>query len=335
MLWVLLASIGRLAMKSLGRLLQLALVPLCIGWLGNSPARSETFPAGPIKFITPIGAGSGTDAAMRVIVEQFGQVWGQQTVLVNQPGAGGALAARAALSAAPDGRTLHMAIASIFTLLPYVQPTNAVDVDALVPIAFVGEVPMAIAVGKDQPIASLSDLVAQSKRKPDGMSMALTRGGIPHVTAELFQARSGANLTHVYYTGSALAMSDVLSGRVPAIIDGLGGPIAQGQLKLLAVAAAQRVKTHPDVPTVAETYPGVVGTGWFALVAPPGTPNEIVKKVNSDLAQVLSKPEVRQRLDAMTITTRTMSPAELAAFIRSERELWRPLAQRIGGMVTR
>src|ERR1043166_991872 len=273
-------------MKSLGCLLQLALMPLCLGLLDSPPGQAETFPAGPVKFITPIGAGSGTDAAMRVIVEQLGRVWGQQTVLVNQPGANGALAARAALSAAPDGYTLHMAIASIFTLLPYVQPANAVDVDAFVPIAFVGEVPMAIAVGKNQPILSLTDLVAQSKRKTDGISIALTRGGIPHVTAELFQARSGANLTEVFYTGSALAMSDVLSGRVPAIIDGLGGPVGQGQLKLLAIAAAQRVKTHPDVPTVAETYPGVVGTGWFALVAPPGTSSAIVKKVNSDLLQV-------------------------------------------------
>jgi tripartite-type tricarboxylate transporter receptor subunit TctC len=316
-------------MNTLRCLLQLALLPVVSGLLGPSEVRAETYPSGPVKIITPIGAGSGTDAAMRVIVEQLGHVWGQQAVLVNQPGAGGALAARAALTAAPDGRTLHMAIASIFTLLPSVQPANAVDVDAFVPIAFIGEVPMAIAVGKDQPIASLSDLVAQSKRKPDGLSLALTRGTIPHVTAELFQARSGAHFTHVFYTGSALAISDVLSGRVPAIIDGLGGPVGQGQFKLLAVAAAQRVKTHPDVPTVAETYPGVIGTGWFALVAPPGTPAEIVKKVNTDVAQVLSRHEVRQKLDAMTITTRTMSPAELSAFIRGERELWKPIAQKI------
>jgi len=316
-------------MKTLRGLLQLVFLPVVSGLLGLSEVRAEPYPPAPVKVITPIGAGSGTDAAMRVIVEQLGHVWGHQAVLVNQPGAGGALAARAALTAAPDGRTLHMAIASIFTLLPYVQPANAVDVDAFVPIAFIGEVPMAIAVGKDQPIASLSDLVAQSKRKSDGLSMALTRGTIPHVTAELFQARSGASFTHVFYTGSALAISDVLSGRVPAIIDGLGGPVGQGQFKLLAVAAEQRVKTHPDVPTVAETYPGVIGTGWFALVAPPGTPAELVKKLNTDVAQVLSKPEVRQKLDAMTITTRTMLPAELSAFIRSERDRWKPIAQKI------
>lgn len=321
-------------MKSLRLLLLLALASLCAGGLGSSSARAETFPTGLVKFITPMGAGSGTDPAMRVIIEQLGELWGQHAVLVNQPGAGGALAARAALSAAPDGRTLLIAIASIFTLLPYLQPPNAVDVDAFVPVAFIGEVPIAIAVGKDEPIGSLSELVAQSKLKPGGLNLALTRGGIPHATAELLQARSGANFTHVFYTGSAQAMSDVLSGRVPAIIDGLGGPVGQGQLKLLAVAAAQRVKTHPDVPTVAETYPGVIGTGWFALMAPPGTPDNIVKKVNSDLAEVLSKPEVRQKLDAMTITTRTMSPAELSAFIRGERELWRPIARRIGGMVT-
>ena len=314
-------------MKPLGRLLQLASIALSVGFFSNSEIHAETYPAGPVKFITPIAAGSGTDSAMRIVVEQLGQLWGQQAVLVNQPGAGGALAARAALVAAPDGRTLHMAIASVFALLPHFQPANAVDVDAFVPIAFIGEVPMAIAVGKDQPVATLADLVAQSKQKPEGLSLALTRGGIPHVTAELFRARSGANLTYVFYPGSAPAMSDVLSGRVPAIVDGLAGPVGQGQLRILAVAASQRVKTHPDIPTVAESYPGVIGTGWFALVAPPGTPDEIARKINADIGLVLSRPDVRHKLDALTITTRTMSASELSAFIRSERELWRPIAQ--------
>lgn len=319
-------------MKPLGWLLKLTLVLVCAGWLSSSPARSETFPLGPVKFITPIATGSGTDAAMRVILERLGHLWGRQAVLINQPGAGGSLAARAALSAAPDGRTLFIAIASIFTLLPYIQPANAVDVDAFVPIAFLGEVPMAIAVGKHEPIKTLSDLVAQSKLRSDGLNVALSRGGIPHATAELFEARSGAKFTHVFYTGSARAVSDVLSGRVSAIIEGLGGSIRQEQFKLLAVASAQRVKTHPDVPTVAETYPGMIATGWFALMAPPGTSEEVVKKINADIAIALSNPDVRQKLDAMTITTRTMSPAELGVFIRAERELWRPIAQKIGSM---
>ena len=126
-------------------------------------------------------------------------------------------------------------------------------------------------------------------------------------------------------------MSDVLSGRVPAIVDGLAGPVGTGQLKILAVAAAQRVKTHPDIPTVTESYPGVIGTGWFALVGPPGTPSDIVRKINADVATILSKPNVRQKLEAMTITTRLMSPPELTAFIHAERELWKPIAQGIGG----
>jgi tripartite-type tricarboxylate transporter receptor subunit TctC len=317
-------------MKTLVCLLQLALLPLVSDLLDASEARAQAFPSGPVKFITPIAAGGGTDPAMRIVIEQLGQLWGQQTVLINQPGANGALAARAALSAPPDGRTLHMAIASTFTLLPVIQPSNPIDVDAFVPIAFVGEVPMAIAVGKDQPTATLADLVAQSKQKPEGLSLAVTRGGIPHATAELFRARSGADLTFVFYAGSVPAMSDVLSGRVPAIVDGLAGPVGQGQFKVLAVAASQRVKTHPDIPTVSETYPGVVGTGWFALVAPPGTPDEIVRKINGDIGVVLSKPDVRQKLDALTITTRSMSPSELSAFIRAERELWKPIAQNIG-----
>ena len=112
----------------------------------------------------------------------------------------------------------------------------------------------------------ISSRYQAAARRPEPCA---TRGGIPHATAELLRIRSGAKFTYVFYPGSAPAMSDVLGGRVPAIVDGLAGPVGTGQLKMLAVAAAQRVKTHPDIPTVAESYPGVIGTGWFALVAPP------------------------------------------------------------------
>ena len=296
----------------------------------GSPAQAQTYPAGPVKFITPLGAGSGTDPAMRIVIDQLGKVWGQQTVLINQPGAGGALAARAAHSAAPDGHTLYMAIASTFTVLPQLQPDLPFNVNDFVPIGFVGEVPMAIAVAPALAVNSLPELIVYSKKQASGLNLAITRGSIPHMAAQLLRNRSGVDLAYVFYPGSSQAMSDVISGRVPIILDGIAGPITSGQLKLLAIAAPERVASHPDIPTVAETVPGFVATGWFVLVAPPGTPAAIVRKVSEDLNAVLARVEVRQKLDALSISTRTMSPERLSEFIESEHQLWKPVIQQLG-----
>jgi tripartite-type tricarboxylate transporter receptor subunit TctC len=147
-----------------------------------SSALAQTYPAGPVKFITQLAAGSGTDPAMRIVTDRLGKIWGQQTVLVNQPGAGGAIAARTAATAAPDGHTLFMAIASTFTILPVTQPNLAFNVNDFVPIGFVGEVPIAIAVSPTLPVNSLPELIAHSKGQPGGLDVAVgLRGGITHL----------------------------------------------------------------------------------------------------------------------------------------------------------
>jgi tripartite-type tricarboxylate transporter receptor subunit TctC len=294
-----------------------------------SSAQAQTYPAGPVKFITQLAAGSGTDPAMRIVTDRLGKMWGQQTVLVNQPGAGGALAARAVAAAAPDGHTLYMAIASTFTVLPVTQPN--LNVNDFVPIGFVGEVPIAVAVSPGFPVNSLSELISSSKQQPGTLNVAIgLRGGITHLTAELFRGRSGADLTTVFYPGSAQAIGDVISGRVPILIDGLAGPIAGGQLKLLAIASTARMASRPEVPTVSETVPGFAASGWFVLVGPPGTPASIVEKVSDDLRAVLAQPDVKEKFDALSLSTRSMSPQELDQFIRSEQELWKPVINQIG-----
>src|SRR5262249_46174538 len=182
-----------------------------------------------------------------VVIEQLGRMWGQQTVLVNQPGAGGALAARAAYTATADGHTLFMAVASTFTLLPQLQPHLSLNVDEFGPIGFVGEVPMAIAVTPSLPVSSLSELIARSKSQPGGLHVAMPfRGGIPHMTAELFRQRSSASLTYVFYPGVPQAISDVLSGRVSVLIEGLGGPPARRPLQILAGASTRPPASPPD-----------------------------------------------------------------------------------------
>jgi tripartite-type tricarboxylate transporter receptor subunit TctC len=122
----------------------------------------------------------------------------------------------------------------------------------------------------------------------------------------------------------------VISGRVPILIEGLAGPLAGGQLKLLGIASRARLASFPDIPTVAETLPGFAASGWFVLVAPPGTPLSIVKKVSEDLRVVLARTDVKQRFDELSLSTRSMSPQELSDFIRTERELWKPVRKQIG-----
>ena len=201
-----------------------------------------------------------------------------------------------------------------------------------VPIGFVGEVPMAIAVSPTLPVNSLPELIAYSRTQPGGLSVAIpNRGGIPHLASELFRERSGAELTYVFYPGSAQAMSDVISGRVPMIIEGLAGPLAGGQVKLLAVASPARLASRPDLATVSATVPGFAASGWFVLVAPPGTPSSISPKSRaSTCARFSTRPDVKQKFDELSLSTRPMSSQELGDFIRSERQLWKPVIKQIG-----
>jgi tripartite-type tricarboxylate transporter receptor subunit TctC len=272
-------------------------------------------------------AGGGTDPAMRIIINELGRMWGQPTVLVNQPGAGGALAARAAAAAAPDGHTLYLPIASTFTALPAAQPN--LPINDFIPVGFGGEVPFGIAVSPNLAVGSLPELFALSKRRPGGLNVAVAlRGGTTHLATELLRMRTGVDFTTVFYPGATQAMSDVISGRVPVFID--GSAISAPQLKLLATTSLARLPSRPQIPTVAETVPRFAASGWFVLVAPHATPAAIVQKVSDDLRVALAQPDVKEKLGALAVSSRAMSPAELANFIRDEQQLWKPVIQQIG-----
>jgi tripartite-type tricarboxylate transporter receptor subunit TctC len=293
-------------------------------------AQVDTFPAGPVKIVTQQGPGGGTIGAMRLVADRLGARWGRPVPLVTQPGAGGAIAAKTVAEAVPDGRTLFMALASAFVVLPETQKDLPFDIKQFTPIGFVGEVPMGIATAPELAVNSLQDLIALSKQKPDGISVAAAfRGSLPDLTTELFRERSGAVITAIHYPGSAQAMTDIVSGRVPVLIEGLGGPLDSGQLKLLAIAAPQRLPSHPQIPAVAETVPGFAASGWFVLVAPPHTPAPLANKINADLRAVLAEPEVAQKFAALNTTTRDYTTEQTADFIRAEQQLWTPVVRRL------
>jgi tripartite-type tricarboxylate transporter receptor subunit TctC len=298
-------------------------------------AHAQDYPTRSVKLITQGAAGSGPDVVARIVAEPLGRLWGQQVVILNHPGAAGSVAARQAALAAADGYTLYMPATSVFIVMPEMFPNLPFDLDRdFVRIGFVAEQPMLIAVAPSLGVNSLADLIALAKARPGQILYAANaRGTLPHLTAERFAKEAGIALRFVPYAGAAAGLQDLQGGHIAMIVESLGpflGAIQGGSLNALAVASAQRLPNFPDLPTVGETIPGFIATGWFPLLAPADTPDWIVRKVGEDLRAVLDQPAVRQRLADLGTFARPMSGAETTEFIRREQELWRPVVKQIG-----
>jgi len=296
-------------------------------------AQAQGYPNQPIKVMVQQGAGGSLDIAMRILAEHLSPILGQQVIVVNQPGAGGLIAARALASAPPDGYTLFMAASSVFVSLPELQANLPFDVNDFVQIGYIGEQPFAMGVASSLPVNSLAELIEYSKKTPEGLNaVAGTLGGLQHMSLEWFRARSKANLTMVHYPTTAAAMGDVMSGRVPVIWDSLstfGAAVATGQVKVLAVTSPQRLATLPQYPPVSDTLPGFAAQGWLTLIGPKGLPQEIAQKLNTELRTALSNPKLQKRFQDLGTFTRQMTLQELAAFVRNERDQWRPIVQQV------
>jgi tripartite-type tricarboxylate transporter receptor subunit TctC len=300
----------------------------------TSTVQAQDFPTRPVTFITPAAAGNSPDVAGRLVADRLTQIWKQQIVVLNRPGAGGLIAAQAAANVEKDGYTLYMTQASTFTVLPIEQegkmPVNLQT--AFVPIGMVGEQPIAVAVNKDVPANSVADLIALANKTPGGMLFGATnRGGQSHLTGELFRERSKADISFVHAAGATVSLNDVIAGRIPIMFEGLAGlaPGMGGGIRLLGVAAQKRLPNLPDLPAINETVPGVVSSGWIVLMAPAGTPDAIVQKVNADLRKVVAMPDVIERFQTLGTYTRDLTPAQTAEFIRSEEQLWWPIVRQV------
>jgi tripartite-type tricarboxylate transporter receptor subunit TctC len=298
-------------------------------------AQSQDYPTKPVTFITPAAAGNSPDVATRIVADRLTQIWKQQIVVLNRPGAGGLIAAQAAAAAENDGYTLYMSQASTFTVLPIEQEGKlTLNLQtAFVPTGLVGEQPIAIAVNKDVPANSIAELITLANKTPDGMLFGATnRGGQSHLTGELFRERAKANISFVHAVGASVSLNDVIAGRIPIMFEGLAGlepGIKGGGIRLLAVATRRRLPNVPDLPTIDETVPGVVSSGWLVLMAPAGTPAPIIQKVSADLRKVIAIPDVVERFQTLGTYTRDLTPTQTEEFIRSEEQLWWPIVRRV------
>jgi tripartite-type tricarboxylate transporter receptor subunit TctC len=227
-------------------------------------------------------------------------------------------------------------LGSTYIVLPEVQKNLPFDVERdLVPIGLVGEQPFVIAVDPELGIDTLAGLVDYASKRPGEAFYGTIRGSMPHLVMELLQSRAGTRMALVPYPATVKAVNDVIGGRIAVVIDSLsslGGFVHNGQLRALAVTSAKRLPEFPDVPAVAETFPGVEGTGWFALTAPAGTPDVILRKVNRDLRTALENDDMKIKFAKLGTYSHPMSLHEIARFIHRQREIWSPVVEKIGLM---
>jgi len=301
----------------------------------DAAAQAEGYPNKPVRFISDSAPGSSPDVGLRIVAEGLAQYWGQQIVVENRPGASGAISARAAAEAIPDGYTLYAPALSTFLALPGRAPNLPLTLPRdFIPIGFTFDQPMSIGVSPTLGVNTLPELIALAKTKPGQISYSVAGvGRMTHLTGELLQIRSDIKLQMVPYTGGAAqALSDIVAGRISMIVEGyagMAGIYQAGTLKALAVGSAQRLQEAPHIPTVAETLPGFVAAGWQVVVAPNGTADAIVKKVSTDRRQVLVKPDMVSRLSARGSYPRVMTASETEAFVREQQQLWKPAMERI------
>jgi tripartite-type tricarboxylate transporter receptor subunit TctC len=298
-----------------------------------SPVQADDYPNKPVRIISDSAPGSAVDVTFRIVMDRLGTVLGQQIVPVDEPGASGAIAAHAASEATADGYTLFAPAISLFIALPGKAENLPLMLPRdFLPVASLIGQPMFICASAASGIKTLPDLIARAKRNPNQISFAATGiGRITHLTGLLLQSRADIKLQVVPYTGGpATALTDVVGGRVPLIIEGysgLAGAIQAHTLTVLAIASAHRLPDFPDVPTVAETLPGFVAGGWQGIVAPLGTPAAAIQKVNAGLQKVLGEPDIAKPLALRGAYVNPMFPSEVDTFVNAQQAQWRPVLQ--------
>jgi tripartite-type tricarboxylate transporter receptor subunit TctC len=313
-----------MTMHTLGR----AVTALCVTLMaaGATHAHAQSFPSKPIRLVVPFPPGGVTDPVARMVGEKVAHSLGQPVVVDNRPGGGGVIAATLVKQAAPDGYTLLMGHAGTHAVNPHLYANLAYDpVKDFQPITLMISTAHILVVPEASRARSVSELVALAKSKPEGLTFAsqgIGAGG--HLLGELLRARTGTTLQHVPYKGSAPALQDLLAGRIDLFFDAVitsAPQVKGGKLRALAAASQRRTGLVPEVPTMAEAgYPGIELDFWFALFAPAGTPQPVVRTLRDAFVQALNSPSVVKFFTEQGLDVVTSTPEELAALIRADTE---------------
>ena len=291
----------------------------------HAPGFAQTFPARPVTLVVPFPPGGGTDTGGRVIAEQLSRRWSQPVIVENKGGAAGQIGADFVAKSKADGYTLLLGNIGTQAINPLLYPKLPYDADkAFAPVSLVAELPLAMMVHPSVPAKTAAEFVALAKAKPGQMSYSSSgAGGAPHLAAEMFKDQTGTFILHVPYRGGGPAIADLLAGHVQlsfmTVLEA-SGHIKAGKLRALAVTGDKRVPAFADVPTLAESAaPGFNAISWIGLLAPSGTPPDVVDRIAADLRAVLADESVKARFTGLGGVPRTTSPQEFGKLIADDR----------------
>ena len=298
---------------------------LCMAWgLSAAMACATGYPNKPIRLIVPFAPGGVTDTGARVVAEKLGARLGQQVVVDNRPGASGNIGTQMAAAAPPDGYTLVVGFDGTLVINPHVYAKVPFDVlKDFVPVSKIGDAALVIVTHPSVPARDLAGLVAYSKAHGGGVSYCSAgTGSTPHIAGELLRVRTGAHFVHVPYKGGGQALADVVGGTLPMLYTAVAGAypfIQRGQVHAIAVSSAQRLPSLPQVPTMAESgIPGFEVNSWIGLLAPAGTPQGVIERLQRELQAVVQAADVRERLASLGITASGNTAAEFRSQIEAD-----------------
>jgi tripartite-type tricarboxylate transporter receptor subunit TctC len=290
----------------------------------------QTWPTRFIKLVVPFTPGGGIDGIGRIVGARLSEMWGQQVVVENKPGASGNIASEFVARSAPDGYAMYITAGGLAVNRYLFGSINYDPVADFAPVTLICLFPNLLVVPNSSSFRSVSDLLAEARKNPGKVTFASPgHGSSPHMSGELFRYMAHVDLTHVPYRGAAPAFTDVIAGRVDCTfaVMASGLPLAQsGQLRALGVTTATRVPTAPEVPTIAEAgVPGYDTSSWFAFFVPAKTPPDIVRKMHADTVAALAEPLIKAKLEQLGVMVVGSTPEELGTHLKTEMEKWAPV----------
>ena len=298
-------------------------------------ALAQAWPARVVRLVAPFPPGGGTDGVARIIAAKLSEIWGQQVVVENRGGAGSNIGSEAVARSDPDGYTILIGALPLAVNRFIYPPLGYDSITDFAAVSLLCTYPNVMAVPNSSPAKSVREFIAHARANAGKITFASSGiGTSPHLAGELFKRMAGIEMTHVPYRGVALAMNDLIPGRVDVMFNTIAGLLPQvrsGQVRGLAVSTAERFPTAPDLPTVAESgVPGFDVSSWYALFVPAKTPPDVVRKINADTVAALADAGVRARLEPLGVLVASSTPQELAALLKSEMDKWGPVIKAAG-----
>jgi tripartite-type tricarboxylate transporter receptor subunit TctC len=314
-------------MQSRRRFLELAAGTAAVGLRLDTPAFCQTWPEHPVKVIVAFAPGGNSDSIARIACQRLGRALGQSFFIENRGGNGGALGAEAAARAAPDGYTLFMAVSSPMAVTPAMMRVRYDPIRDFVAISNIGSNPVVLTVNSELPAKSIAEFIAYVRARPGKITFGSGGvGTINHLSMTLFAKRAGLDMIHVPYRGGGPAMIDLISGQLNSMFANSSDVLKQadtGKVRMLAISSLKRAAEAPSIPTVSESgFEGFNTEVWNGLVAPAGTPAEIVNRIAAEVARAAKEPEFVEQLSNIGVTAVGDTPTEFASTIKRDVALW-------------